>query len=200
MDKILAATFLLKSRLWILSRKMPWQFYFIAFSYAKVLCLVDSMVYRGGVQYDVAISNLIDAGWERCYEAPYGSVSELEDIRLCSGPYLFVGMQKGGKQALEIGALAPVDVLHAEASRSAPHMSNGVYWHLEDGCAFGFSAIEYDEKSIEEESIDSVVSTNHGVSWSIGQSIACKFHDELVTYLTVDASSWTKNVHNCPGV
>ena len=158
------------------------------------------MVYRSGVQYDVALSNLIDAGCERCYEAPYGSVSELEDIRLCSGPYLFVGMQKGGKQALEIGALAPVDVLRTEASRSAPHMSNGVYWHLEEGCTFGFSAIEHDGKSIDEENSHSVFSTNHGVSWSIGQSIGCNSHDKLVTYSTAETSSWTKHVHNCPGV
>jgi hypothetical protein len=75
------------------------------------------------------------------------------------------------------------------------------------GCSFGFMAVESDDNSIKEEGSDSIVSTDHGVSWSIGQSVGCgrtgtgtgTYYDELTTHSVVDTSSWTKHVHNCPG-
>jgi hypothetical protein len=106
---------------------------------------------------------------------------------------------------LAIGALGSVEVLRAEASRSAPYLSNGVYWHYMKGCSFGFMAVESDDNSIKDEGSDSIVSTNHGVSWSIGQSVGCgrrrtgTYHDELKMHSIVDTSSWTKQVHSCPG-
>ena len=182
---------------------MPLPFHLVVFSYVSLLCLVESTIYRSGAQHDVPISSLVAAGCVPCYEAHYGSVSESQDITSCTGPYLFVGTQKGDKQVLAIGALGSVEVLRAEASRSAPYLSNGVYWHYMKGCSFGFMGVESDEGSIKEEGSDSIVSTNHGVSWSIGQSVGCgrtgAYHDELKMHSIVDTSSWTKHVHNCPG-
>ena len=182
---------------------MPWSLHLVVFSYVSLLCLVESTVYRSGVQHDVPISSLVAAGCVPCYEARYGSVSEPQDITSCTGPYLFVGTQKGDKQVLSIGALGSVEVLRAEASISAPYLSNGVYWHYMKGCSFGFMAVESDDNSIEVEGSDSIVSTNQGVSWSIGQSVGCgrtgTYHDELKMHSIVDTSSWTKHVHNCPG-
>ena len=184
---------------------MPRQFQLVVFSYVSLLCLVESTVYRTGVQRDVPISSLVAAGCVPCYEARYGSVSESQDITSCTGPYLFVGTQKGDKQVLAIGALGSVEVLRAEAPRSAPYLSNGVYWHYMKGCSFGFMTVESDDISIKEEGSDSIVSTNHGVSWRIGQSVDCgrrrsgSYHDELKMHSIVDTSSWTKHVHNCPG-
>jgi hypothetical protein len=186
---------------------MPWPFHLLVFSYGSLLCLGESTVYRSGVQRDVPISSLVAAGCVPCYEAAYGSVSESQDITSCTGPYLFVGTQKGDKQVLAVGALGSVEVLRAEASRSAPYLSNGVYWHYMKGCSFGFMAVESDDKSIKEEGRESIVSTNHGVSWRIGQSVGCgrsgtgtgTYYDELTTHSIVDTSSWTKHVHNCPG-
>ena len=173
----------------------------IFFSCGSLLCLVESSVYRSGVQHDVPISNLVAAGCTPCYEAPYGSISTAEshDITSCAGPYLFVGTQKGDKQVLDIGALASVEVLRTEASRSAPYLSNGVYWHFMKGCSFGFMAVERDENSVADEGSNSIVSTTHEVSWSIDQSIGCTTHDEMKMQSMVDTSSWTKHVHNCPG-
>ena len=184
---------------------MPWAFHLIVFSYIGLLCLVESTVYRTGDQRDVPISSLVAAGCVPCYEARYGSVSESQDITSCTGPYLFVGTQKGDKQVLAIGALGSVEVLRAEAPRSAPYLSNGVYWHYMKGCSFGFMAVESDDNSMKEEGSDSIVSTNHGVSWSIGQSVGCgrrrtgTYHDELTMHSIVDTSSWTKHVYDCPG-
>jgi hypothetical protein len=182
---------------------MPWSFQLVVLSYVSLLFLVECTVYRSGVQHDTPISSLVAAGCVPCYEAPYGSVSESQDITSCTGPYLFVGTQKGDTQVLAIGALATVDVLRAEASRSAPFLSNGVCWHYMKGCSFGFMAVEFDDNSIKEDGSDSIVSTNHGVSWSIGQSVGCgrtaTYHDELNLHSIVDTSSWTKHVHNCPG-
>ena len=181
---------------------MPWELYLVIFfSCGSLLCLVDSSVYRLGVQHDVPISSLAAAGCAPCYEAPYGSVLKSQDITSCTGPYLFVGTQKGDKQVLDIGALTSIQVLRTEASRSAPYLSNGVYWHFMKGCSFGFMAVEYDDNSVKEESSDSTVFTSHEVSWSIDQSIGCTSHDELKmqSHSIVDTSSWTKHVHNCPG-
>jgi hypothetical protein len=103
---------------------------------------------------------------------------------------------------LAIGALGSVEVLRADAPIGAPHLSNGVYWHYMKGCSFGFMAVESDDNSIEEEGSDSIVSTNRGVSWSVGQSVGCgrrrtgTYHDELTMHTIVDTSSWTKHVHN----
>jgi hypothetical protein len=161
-------------------------------------------VYRSGVQHDVPISSLVAAGCVPCIEAPYGvpSVSKSQDITSCVGPYLFAGTQKGDTQVLAIGALATVEVIRAEASRSAPFLSNGVYWHCMRGCSFGFMAVESDDNSIKGEGTDSIVSTNHGESCSIGQSVSCGrsgTYDELKVHSIVDTSSWTKHVHSCPG-
>ena len=184
---------------------MPWQICLVfLFSYRKLLCLAveESPVYKSGVRNDVPFSSLVAAGCVPCYEAPYGSVSKSQDITSCTGPYLFVGIQRGDKQALEIGALTSVDVFRTEASRSEPYLSNGVYWHFMKGCSFGFKDVEYDDNSIESERPDSIISASlsRGVSWSIDQSIDCSSDDKLKTHSIVDTSSWTKHVHNCPGV
>ena len=205
MDKILAATFLLKSRLWILSRKMPWQICPVfLFSCGSLLWLAvgESPVYKSGVQHDVPISSLVAAGCVPCYEAPYGSVSKSQDITSCTGPYLFVGTEIGDKQVLEIGALTSVEVLRMESTRSEPYLSNGLYWHYMKGCSFGFKAVECDDNSIDGERRDSVVtkSSSRAVSWSIDQSIGCTTDDELETHSAVVTSSWTKHAYNCPGV
>jgi hypothetical protein len=182
---------------------MPWPFHLVVFSYGSLLCLVESTVYRSGVQRDVPISSLVAAGCVLCYEARYGSVSESHDITSCTGPYLFVGTQKGDKQVLAVGALGSVEVIRAEAAISAPHSSNGVYWHYMKGCSFGFMPLESDGNSYQRRGSDSIVSTDYGVSWSIGQSVGCDrsgtYHDELTMNSIVDTSSWTKHVHNCPG-
>ena len=188
----------------ILSCKMPWQICpIVLFSCGSLLCLAvgESPVYKSGVQHNVPISSLVAAGCVPCYEAPYGSVSKSQDITSCTGPYLFVGTQIGDKQALEIGALTTVEVLRMESTRSEPYLSNGVYWHFMKGCSFGFTAVEYDDDSIESERPDIVISTSlsREVSWSIDQSIGCSSDDELKTHSIVDTSSWTKHVHNCPG-
>ena len=181
---------------------MPWQLYVVVvfFSYGGLLNLVESTVYKRGVQYDVPISSLVAAGCVPCHETPYGSVSKSQDIKSCTGPYLFVGTQIGDKQVLEIGALASVEVLRMESTRSEPYLSNGLYWHYMKGCSFGFRAVEYDDNSIDGERKDSVVtrSSSHAVSWSVDQSIDCISDDELKTHSIVDTSSWTKHVHNCP--
>ena len=171
----------------------------IFFFCASLLCLIDSSVYKGGVQHDVPISHLASAGCTPCYEAPYGSASKSQDITSCSGPYLFVGTRIGNKQVLDVGALASVQALRTAASRSAPYLSNGVYWHFMKGCSFGFMAVENDDTSIKEESSDSTVFKSHEVSWSIDQSTGCTSHDFLKMHSIADTSSWTKHVHNCPG-
>ena len=148
-------------------------------------------MYRSGVQHDVPLSSLVAAGCVPCYEAPYGTVSDSQDIISCTGPYLFVGTQKGDKQVLDVGALASVEILRTEASRSAPYLSNGVYWHFMKGCSFGFMAIEFDRIS--------VVSTNQEVSWNLDQSVGCAFADELKVQPILDTWIWKKHVHNCPG-
>ena len=167
-----------------------------------LLCLVESTVYKSGAQHDVPISSLVAAGCAPCCEMPYGSVSKSQDITSCAGPYLFVGTQIGDKQVLEIGALTSVEVLRMESTRSEPYLSNGLYWHYMKGCSFGFTAVEYDDNSIDRERRDSVVtrSSSHAVSWSIDQSIGCTTDDELKSHSAVDTSSWTKHAYNCPGV
>ena len=183
---------------------MPWQLCLVVFffSYGSLLCLVDSTVYKSGAQHDVPILSLVAAGCAPCYETPYGSVSKSQDITSCTGPYLFVGTQIGDKQVLEIGALTSVEVLRMESTRSEPYLSNGVYWHFMKGCSFGFTAVEYDDNSIDGERRDSVVTTypRHVISWSVDQSIDCTSDDELKTHSAVDTSSWTKHAYNCPGV
>ena len=180
--------------------KMPRGLYLVDFFFcASLLCLIDSTVYKGGVQHDVPFSRLVAAGCAPCFEAPYGSASKSQDITSCSGPYLFVGTRIGDKQVLDIGALASVHVLRTEASRSAPYLSNGVYWHFMKGCSFGFMAVENNDTSINEEGSASTVFTSHEVSWSIDESIGCTSHDVPKMHSIVDTSSWTKHVHNCPG-
>ena len=100
---------------------------------------------------------------------------------------------------LEIGALASVEIFRTEASRSAPYLSNGVYWHFMKGCSFGFMGIESDDTSVHLEGGDSFVPTSSEVSWSIDQSVGCGSADELKAQSIVDTWSWTKHVHNCPG-
>ena len=172
------------------------------FSCGSLLCLVDSTAYKSGAQHDVPILSLVAAGCAPCYETPYGSVSKSQDITSCTGPYLFVGTQIGDKQVFEIGALTSVEVLRMESTRSEPYLSNGVYWHYMKGCSFGFTAVEYDDNSIDGERRDSVVtrSSSRAVSWSINQLIDCTSDDELETHSIVDTSSWTKHAYNCPGV
>ena len=180
---------------------MRWQLCLVVFfSCERLLCLVESTVYKSGVQRNVPIARLVAAGCMSCYEAPYGSVSKSQDITSCTGPYLFVGTQIGDKQALEIGVLTSVEVLRIESTRSEPYLSNGVYWYFMKGCSFGFTAVEYDDSSIDGERRDSVVSTSSSrtVSWSIDQSIGCTSDGELKTHSIVDTSSWTKHVYNCP--
>ena len=176
----------------------------VLFSCGSLLCLAvgESPVYKSGVQHDVPISGLVAAGCVPCYEAPYGSVSKSQDITSCTGPYLFVGTQIGDKQALKIGALTFVEMLRTEASRSEPYLSNGVYWHFMKGCSFGFMTVEYDNNSIESDRPDSKISTSlsRELTWGIDQLIGCSSDDELMTHSIVDTSSWTKHVHNCPGV
>ena len=183
---------------------MAWQLYVVVFFFScgSLLCFVESTVYKRGVQHDVPISSLVAAGCVSCYEKPYGSVSKSQDITSCTGPYLFVGTQVGDKQVLEIGALTSVEVLRMESTRSEPYLSNGVYWHFMKGCSFGFTAVEYDDNSIDGERRDSVVTTypRHVISWSVDQSIDCTSDDELKTHSIVDTSSWTKHAYNCPGV
>ena len=189
----------------ILSCKMPWQICpLFLFSCGSLLWLTvgESPVYKSGVQHDVPISSLVAAGCVPCYEAPYRSASKSQDITSCTGPYLFVGTQIGNKQALKIGALTTVKVLRMESTGSEPYLSNGVYWHFMKGCSFGFTAVEHDDNAIESERPDIIISSSlsRKVSWSIDQSIDCASDDELMTHSIVDTSSWTKHVHNCPGV
>ena len=180
---------------------MHWQLCLVVFfSFGSLLYLVESTVYRSGVQHDVPISSLVAAGCVSCYETLHGSVSKLQDITSCTGPYLFVGTQIRDKQVLEIGALTSVQVLRIESTRSEPYLSNRVHWHFVKGCSFGFTAVDYDDNSIDGENRDSVVSTSSRrvVSWNIDQSIGCNPDDGLGTHSIVDTPSWTKHVHNCP--
>ena len=81
----------LRRDLWVSENNMPWSLHLVVFSSVGLLYLVESTVYRSGVQHDVPISSLVAAGCVPCYEARYGSVSEPQDITSCTGPYLFVG-------------------------------------------------------------------------------------------------------------
>ena len=61
---------------------MAWQLYVVVFfsSCGSLLSLVESTVYKRGVQHDVPVSSLVAAGCVSCYEKPYGSVSKSKDI------------------------------------------------------------------------------------------------------------------------
>ena len=179
---------------------MPWQLHLFVFSYGSLLCLVDSSVYRSGVQHDVPITSLAAAGCVHCYEANYGSATNSKDITSCTGPFLFVGTQQDVMPVLKIGALTSVEVLRTEASRSAPYLSNGVYLHFMKGCLFGFMAVEYGDDMIHEESRELFATAKDGVSWDIDQSIGCSALDEIKPQSIMDTSNWTKHIYNCPGL
>jgi hypothetical protein len=182
-----------------LSCNMPWQLHLFVFSYGSLLCLVESHVYRSGIQHDVPISTLAAAGCVPCYEATYGSASTASDITSCSGPFLFVGTKKTGLPMLGIGALTSVEVLRTEASRSAPYLSNGVFWYFMKCCSFGFMEVENDDNSIEEGSRGLFATTRDEESWSLDQSTGCASLGDFKPQSTVDTSKWTKHVYNCPG-
>lgn len=179
---------------------MPWQLHLFVFSYGSLLCLVESSVYRSGLQHDVPISSLAAAGCVPCYEATYESATNSKDITSCTGPFLFVGMQEEVMPVLKVGALSSVDVFRTESSRSAPYLSNGVYWHFMKGCSFGFKAVEYDHNFTEEECRELFARTKDDVSWDIDQSVGCTSLGDSKPQSTVDTSNFKKHVYNCPGV
>lgn len=178
---------------------MPWQLHLFFFLFGSLLCLVGSSLYKSGVQHNVPMSSFAAAGCVPCHESPYGSTLNSEDIKSCGGPYLFVGVQKEDRSALEFGALVSVEVLRMDASKSAPYLSNGVYWHFTKGCSFGFEAVEHNLNVKDEESSRSLVSTNRGVSWRIDQSIDCTSLDDFTIQTLIDTSKWRKQIFNCPG-
>ena len=178
---------------------MPRQLLFFFFSCSSLLRLVGSTVYKSGVQHDVLISSLGAVGCVPCHESTYGSNLKSQDMMSCTGPYLFVGNQKVNKKVLEIGALASVEVLRTDASRSAPYLSNGVYWYFTKGCSFGFTAVDSNVDSIKESSGRSLSHTNHGISWIMDHSVGCTSLDDLKTNELVDTSKWRKHIYNCPG-
>ena len=183
----------------MLSNRMPWQLHFLVFFFGGPLSFVGSTLYKSGVQHNVPISNLAAAGCVPCHESPYGSNLKSLDITTCTGPYLFVGIQKEEKSVLEIGALTSVEVLRTDAPKSAPYLSNGVYWHFMKGCSFGFDSVEYSIDSKIDESSRSLVSAHRGISWSIDNSIGCTNLDDLKMSSAFDTSNWRKHIYNCPG-
>ena len=115
---------------------MSWQLCLVVFLICcgSLLSLVDSTVYKSGVQHDVPLSSLVAAGCAPCCGTTYGSVSKSQDITSCTGPYLFVGKQIGYKQVLKVGALTPAEMRSKKATRSAP-----VSWSIDQsiGCTSG---------------------------------------------------------------
>ena len=171
-------------------------------SLAILLRLGQSSVHNSGVQRDVLISNLAAAGCVLCYESFYGSATKSEDFMSCSGPYLFVGIQQFNKSVLHVGALASAAIVLTETAGKNPHLSNGVYWHLERNCSFGFAATEHHKKSGKVKSRKSANSTMNNVLWSIDQSTGCSIVERIGKCLMLLAPSTlnTRNhVYNCPG-
>jgi hypothetical protein len=169
---------------------------------ASLLRLGQSSVHKSGVQRDVSISSLSAAGCVLCYKSSYGSATKSEDLMTCSGPYLFVGFQQFDKSVLDVGALASAATVLTETARKNPRLSNGVYWHLERSCSFGFTATEHHKKSVNVNSSKSTNSTINDVLWSIDQSTGCSLVERIGKYLMLPASSTqnTRNhVYNCPG-
>ena len=120
----------------------------------------------------------------------------------CSGPYLFVGIQQFDKSVLDVGALASAATVLTETARQNPRLSNGVYWHLERSCSFGFAATEHHKKSLKVNSRKSTNSTINDVLWSIDQSTGCSPVERIGKYLMLPEPSTqnTRNhVYNCPG-
>jgi hypothetical protein len=166
------------------------------------LRLGQSSVHKSGVQRDVSISSLSAAGCVLCYKSSYGSATKSEDLMSCSGPYLFVGIEQFDKSVLDVGALASAATVLTETARMNPRLSNGVYWHLERSCSFGFTAAEHHKKTVAVNSRKSTNSTINDVLWSIDQSTGCSLVERIGKYLMLPAPSTqnTRNhVYNCPG-
>ena len=170
-------------------------------SWATLLHLGLCSVYGSGVQRDVSFSSLADAGCVLCYETAEESGTKSEDFMSCSGPYLFVGTHKDGESMLKVGAIASAEVVQTETARNKPLLSNGVYWHFERSCSFGFSATEHHQKSVEINNRKSAESTSYDFFWSLDRSIGCKVINRVgkVMLRSTSTSNSRNRVYNCPG-
>ena len=161
----------------------------------------QSSVHKSGVQRDVSFSSLAAAGCVLCYETSEESATKSKDIMSCSGPSLFIGTQKFDGSVLEVGAIAPAAIIQTEAARNRPRLSNGVYWHFERSCSFGFSATEHHQKSFRINDRKSADSTSYDVLWSIDQSTGCPLINKIGKLLLRAPSIMNSRnyVYNCPG-
>ena len=153
-------------------------------------------VYPFGVQLNSVTAAQLDSyGCSECYLKTYGTVTTPDDIRGCTGPYLFVGGRAIGSSSFKLGAFDTSTVILTQTFVNTPHLSNGVYWYFTPSFSFGFSrnALIY-QSGGDMESIDG----DARLSWHLDIGGGFRL-GQLLTYPYLNfANDYMKAIYNCP--
>lgn len=84
-------------------------------------CVTFSSALDSGLQYHTTSDGILhDSGCTKCCDIPYQSSNILQDIKSCSGPYFFVGVQ-AQPSIYEFGAFAAAMEMKTETKIERPY-------------------------------------------------------------------------------
>ena len=109
------------------------------------MCLAGAgpAYYPSGVQLNVPVSTVTNAGWTVCYDQPYSHATTEADLDGCSEKVWIMMAAKASSTAASLELLAAGETA-AAMSVTAPsepaQLHNGAYWYRRTSSAVGFAS------------------------------------------------------------
>lgn len=123
-----------------------------------------------GVQSNLDISELKEAGWKVVFGKPCECQTWAEDLERLQGDYLLVGVARKGKTKLRLCAMGKRGSILRHTTAGETIYENGVYWHFRPDWSFGFSATD----RLDQENTDTMVEIGEKtVRWQLAEGTAC---------------------------